>query len=192
MKHQVDGVRDAFPSVDYGAPVTIGSGDNHRLRRQGVSHRGGALTVGVAVVMYALITEPRPSVIRATILVTLAMTAVFLRRPLAHGNWIALGAIMILVCRPADLFDVGFQLSFACTLAVMYLHPRLLSAAQVVLGRPSDDVLKLVVPPSHWWPSQLPRITGSVVAAFATFRALRNGFGFCNKAPYTLEGWVYA
>ena len=32
----------------------------------------------------------------------------------------------------------------------------------------------------------------SVVAAFTTFRALRNGFGFCNKAPYTVEGWVYA
>ena len=32
----------------------------------------------------------------------------------------------------------------------------------------------------------------SVIAAFATFRALRNGFSFCNKAPYTVEGWVYA
>lgn len=32
----------------------------------------------------------------------------------------------------------------------------------------------------------------SVVAAFTTFRALRNGFGFCNEAPYTVEGRVYA
>jgi len=31
----------------------------------------------------------------------------------------------------------------------------------------------------------------SVIAAFATFRALRNGFVFDENSPYTLEGWVY-
>ncbi len=134
----------------------------------GLSHRAGALTVAVAVITYALITEPRPSVIRATILVTFAMVAVFLRRPSNYGNFIALAAIVILVCRPTDLFDVGCQLSFACTLAVMYLHPRLLSVVQIVLRRPDDDVLKLVVPPAQWWPARLPRITGSIVAAFTT------------------------
>ena len=31
----------------------------------------------------------------------------------------------------------------------------------------------------------------SVIAAFATFRALRNGFVFDRNSPYDLEGWVY-
>lgn len=31
-----------------------------------------------------------------------------------------------------------------------------------------------------------------VIAAFATFRALKNGFTFDRDSPYTLEGWVYA
>jgi hypothetical protein len=31
----------------------------------------------------------------------------------------------------------------------------------------------------------------SVIAAFATFRPLRNGFVFDENSPYTLEGWVY-
>jgi hypothetical protein len=32
----------------------------------------------------------------------------------------------------------------------------------------------------------------SVVAAFATFRALKCEFAFDKEAPYGLEGWVYA
>lgn len=32
----------------------------------------------------------------------------------------------------------------------------------------------------------------SVIAAFATFRALKNGFAFDKNSPYALEGWVYA
>jgi hypothetical protein len=32
----------------------------------------------------------------------------------------------------------------------------------------------------------------SVIAALATFRALKNGFAFDKNAPYALEGWVYA
>ena len=31
-----------------------------------------------------------------------------------------------------------------------------------------------------------------VIAAFATFRALKNGFTFDRDSPYTSEGWVYA
>jgi hypothetical protein len=31
----------------------------------------------------------------------------------------------------------------------------------------------------------------SVIAAFATFWALRNGFVFDENSPYALEGWVY-
>lgn len=30
-----------------------------------------------------------------------------------------------------------------------------------------------------------------VIAAFATFRALKNGFAFDKSSPYNLEGWVY-
>jgi hypothetical protein len=31
----------------------------------------------------------------------------------------------------------------------------------------------------------------SVIAAFATFKALRNGFAFDKTSPYAIEGWVY-
>ncbi len=31
----------------------------------------------------------------------------------------------------------------------------------------------------------------SVIAAFATFWALRNGFVFDENSPYAVEGWVY-
>jgi hypothetical protein len=42
-----------------------------------------------------------------------------------------------------------------------------------ILGNPSGDAID------------------SVIAAFATFRALRNGLGFCNTTPYSIEGRVY-
>lgn len=134
----------------------------------GGSMRTGALGCATTVILYALLTEPRPSVFRATILVCMASFSVCLRRPLTYGNWIAVAAIVLLVIRPVDLFDVGFQLSFACTLAVVYVCPVLLDGLRTAFGRPSDDVRMLMVRPRGWWPRHLPHVTGNLGAAFTT------------------------
>jgi competence protein ComEC len=89
--------------------------------------RLGGLSVGVAslmtmagVVGYTLLTDCRPPVIRATLLVCLfGASRLLFRRP-ALSNGLALAAVAILLWNPTDLFDVGAQLSFLGVLAVMW------------------------------------------------------------------------
>jgi competence protein ComEC len=86
----------------------------------GLSVRATALATIAGVVGYTLLTDCRPPVIRATILVCLFGTSrLLLRRP-AVPSGLALAAIVILLWNPSDLFDVGAQLSFLGVLAVLW------------------------------------------------------------------------
>jgi competence protein ComEC len=89
-------------------------------RLLGLSVRATALATIAGVVGYTLLTDCRPPVIRATILVCLFGTSrLLLRRP-AVPSGLALAAIVILLWNPSDLFDVGAQLSFLGVLAVLW------------------------------------------------------------------------
>ncbi len=98
----------------------------------------------LAVGAYALIAEPRPPILRASLMAALLCTSILLRRPRARLNWISAAAVILLVFQPLDLFDVGFQLSFAAVLGVAYLTPALWCAGRelrdwverVILRRP--------------------------------------------------------
>ncbi|MGB2987097.1 MAG: ComEC family competence protein, partial [Phycisphaerae bacterium] len=79
-----------------------------------------------AVCVYALVAEPRPPILRATVMALLFCGSLILRRPRARLNWISTAAVGLLVCDPTTVFDVGFQLSFAAVLGVSYLTPALL------------------------------------------------------------------
>lgn len=86
----------------------------------GLGMRAGAGMVAGCVLIYAGLAEPRPPVLRATVLALLACWAVGRHRPLITGNWLALSAVLLLLFRPTDLFNVGFQLSFVVLIGVMY------------------------------------------------------------------------
>jgi competence protein ComEC len=94
----------------------------------------------VAVGAYALIAEPRPPILRASLMAALLCASILLRHPRARLNWISAAAVILLVFRPLDVFDVGFQLSFAAVLGVSYLTPALWRA-----GCESRDWLERVV-----------------------------------------------
>jgi competence protein ComEC len=85
--------------------------------------RGGrrlaALAAGIAVVGFALIVGPEPSVLRAVAMAVLVLGAVLLDREASVVNSLALAALVILAVRPHDLLDPGFQLSFAATLGIV-------------------------------------------------------------------------
>ncbi len=98
----------------------------------------------IAVITYALVADPRPPILRATVMGLLFCIALLLRRPQAHFNWICAAAIILILIDPTTVFDAGFQLSFAAVLGVGYLAPALLRALisgglwfeRVVLARP--------------------------------------------------------
>ena len=88
-------------------------------RAVGGGRRTAAATGIVAVLSFAAIVGPEPSVIRATIMGALVLAAVLLAREASVTNSLALSAIAILAVRPADLLDPGFQLSFAATAGIV-------------------------------------------------------------------------
>lgn len=77
------------------------------------------LLMGLVIVAYALITGMNAPVTRAVIMAVCMLTAIALERPHSAINALALAACIILICNVRALFDIGFQLSFLCTLTII-------------------------------------------------------------------------
>jgi competence protein ComEC len=88
-------------------------------RAAGGGRRAAAASGIVAVLGFAAVVGPEPSVIRATIMAVLVLAAVLLDREASVTNSLALAALAILAARPGDLLDPGFQLSFAATAGIV-------------------------------------------------------------------------
>ncbi len=89
------------------------------LRGAGGSRRVAAVTAVVAVLGFAAVVGPQPSVVRAALMAVLVLTAVVVEREASVVNSLALAALAILAVRPGDLHDPGFQLSFAATAGIV-------------------------------------------------------------------------
>jgi competence protein ComEC len=79
----------------------------------------------LAVIVYAVVAEPRPPILRASIISGLYCIARLLGRQRACLNWISASAIILAIADPPMVFDAGFQLSFAAVFGVSYLTPAL-------------------------------------------------------------------
>ncbi len=71
------------------------------------------------LVFYVLLTGSVPSVFRAAVIGGAMTTAYYLERRADFWNALGFAALVILLFRPADLFAVGFQLSFAAVSAII-------------------------------------------------------------------------
>ncbi len=109
----------------------------------GRSRRSCAAAAMIIVTLYALLAEPRPSILRAALMADLFCISILLRRPTRSLNWLAAAAIILLVAHPTQLFEPGFQLSFFTLIGLIFVSPRLYEAGGElflrVLGR--DDPL---------------------------------------------------
>jgi len=82
--------------------------------------------VGVAVLLVLWVVGPRVSLVRASLLFAflglgsvLADLGIILRRWVSPYQGLAAAALVIVAMRPTALFDVGFQLSFGATSAII-------------------------------------------------------------------------
>ena len=98
------------------------------LRLFGLRPRITYPLVGIAVLFILWIVGPRVSLVRAALLFAfLAMGSVLadcgliLRRWVSSYAGLAAAGLVLLVIRPSALWDVGFQLSFAATGAILFL-----------------------------------------------------------------------
>jgi len=74
---------------------------------------GRALMAICGIFLYMLIVPPRASTLRAAIMAAMFLSSPVLKRWSPPLNSLAVASLIILCFRPEDLFDAGFQLSFA-------------------------------------------------------------------------------
>ncbi len=124
----------------------------------GRSSRTCALAAMIVLSAYAVLTEWNAPVLRSAVMGDLLCVAVLKGRPLRAANWLALSAIVLLVCGPMQLFEAGFQLSFATLMGLIWLSPRVHRAGRVLLDillRRTDPLLqpeiqRMLNPPGPW------------------------------------------
>jgi competence protein ComEC len=85
------------------------------------------LALCLLLVAYIFLTGESASVIRAVIMGLIFLSANYFE--LAHDNYntIAVAAVLILLVDAKELFDSGFQLSFAAVLSLAYFYPKIKS-----------------------------------------------------------------
>jgi competence protein ComEC len=102
-------------------------------------HLQGRLPLVLAIVLvlaYAFLTGMRPSAVRAALMVSLSLGALLVDREKDLITAVAFAALFSLFINPLNLFAVGFQLSYAATLALIYCY------------RPLEKLLKILrMPP---------------------------------------------
>jgi len=117
-------------------------------RLLGLNRRRCAWAMAATVVLYTVLAEPRPPVLRACVMGLLFCSALLLRRTGSHFNWICAAAILLCIFDPNTIFDVGFQLSFAAVLGVAYLSPALFGA---IGGFYLSPALFGAIGRFYWW-----------------------------------------
>jgi len=91
-----------------------------------------AIVCIIATVVFLMIVPPRAPTVRAAIIVGTFCISVLLRRHTNPLNALSLAALILLLVRPTQLFEVGWQLSFAAVVGILagtapiesFLHDR--------------------------------------------------------------------
>ena len=81
----------------------------------------------IYLLAYCLITGASNPVVRATVMGVVFLSGYLFKRDADIYSCLACAALFILIINPRQLFDIGFQLSFASVLAIAYLYPRIKS-----------------------------------------------------------------
>jgi len=90
-----------------------------------LSKRWAVAVTILGLLCYMFITGLSPSVIRATIMGIAILLGTLFERKTDVYNSLAAAALLMLLWDPKYLFDVGFQLSFAAVLSIVYFYPKL-------------------------------------------------------------------
>lgn len=83
----------------------------------------------LVLLAYVLIAESRPPILRAALIGLMYCVSIFVGRPRSTLNWLSAAGIILILASPLTIFDVGFQLSFASVLGIVFLPPILSNGA---------------------------------------------------------------
>lgn len=97
--------------------------------------RQGAIVL-IALWCYAYLTGMRPPIVRATAMASVILSGRIFERETNLANNLCVAALFILLWQPLQLFQIGFQLSFAAVAGLTYLYkPALWGLTRVVRSR---------------------------------------------------------
>jgi competence protein ComEC len=91
----------------------------------GLMKRARATICIIAIIVFLLIVPPRAPTVRAAIIGWVFCASFFFRRHSNPVNTLSLAAIILLLIRPTDLFEAGWQLSFASVLGIIFFTGRI-------------------------------------------------------------------
>ena len=107
-----------------------------------------------AVILYACLVGFRPSVFRASLMAVIYLISRIIERDRDLFNLLAFAALVLLLINPAQLWDIGFQLSFAAVASIVYLAPKWERFIARVLGLGRTDSAvdpdRVIRPRSVW------------------------------------------
>ena len=92
----------------------------------GIMKRGRAAICIIVIGVFLLIVPPRAPTVRAAIIGFVFCASFFFRRRSNSINTLSLAAIILLLMRPTNLFEAGWQLSFASVLGILLFCQRTL------------------------------------------------------------------
>ena len=76
------------------------------------------------LILFCLITQSKPPVIRATLMASLYLIGLTIERQPDPFNTLGVTGLILLIRNPLMLFDTGFQLSFSAVFSILYLYPK--------------------------------------------------------------------
>ncbi|MFC1576986.1 ComEC/Rec2 family competence protein [Candidatus Omnitrophota bacterium] len=97
------------------------------LRALRVPRKAAFILMIPVLLAYLLLTGSKTSIVRATIMGIILCLGYAFDREADIYNSLSLAALIILFINPQQLFDVGFQLSFASVLSIVYIAPKIKS-----------------------------------------------------------------
>ena len=92
----------------------------------GLLKRARAVICIIAIAVFLMVVPPRAPTLRAAIIVFVFCVSFFFRRTPNSVNSLSIAAIILLMMKPMQLFDAGWQLSFVTVLAIVLFCQRIL------------------------------------------------------------------
>lgn len=94
---------------------------NKRTRAKQLKH----LIIIIVIWIYAILTGLSPSVVRASIMLSIITANVFFQGQTNNYNTLFFTAFVILICSPFSIYDIGFQMSFLAVFSILFFSPHI-------------------------------------------------------------------
>ena len=135
------------------------------LRAGWLELRWALAAIVLVTLLYAIVTDAQPPVVRSTVVVIVMCLARALgRRSLQLNTWAA-AALVVLALNPCELFRAGTQLSFLCVAVLVWLHAH-------QFGQRTVDPLDRLIARSRSWPERSLRWVGGYALRMTAASAL--------------------